>query len=107
MLTLKTVYLSGAMDGKPDLNRAAFAEEESAAYDQGADWVFNPCEYYRIKDQMPDWPRGKFMRNDMRALLDADVLVALDDADESRGARLEMMVAQACGIEIMRASDLA
>ena len=56
---------------------------------------------------MPDWPRGKFMRNDMRALLDADVLVALDDADESRGARLEMMVAQACGIEIMRASDLA
>lgn len=107
MLTLKTVYLSGPMDGKPDLNRAAFAEAESAAYDNGADWVFNPCEYFRIKDQMPDWPRGKFMLHDMRALLDADVLVALDDADESRGARLEMMVAQACGIEVVRASDLA
>lgn len=107
MLALKTVYLSGPMDGKPDLNRAAFAEAESAAYDNGADWVFNPCEYFRIKDQMPDWPRKMFMQHDMRALLDADVLVALDGADESKGARLEMMVAQACGIEIMRASDLA
>ena len=103
---LGKVYLSGAMEGRENLNRPAFAEAEALAYEQGAQWVFNPCEYFRANDEMPDWPRSKFMLHDLRMLLESDVLVALDGADESRGARLEMMVAQACGINMIEVGEL-
>ena len=108
----KHVYLSGPMTGMPDLNREAFARAEERAYELGARYVFNPREHWGHTDRAPEW----YMRHDLHALvmekgdgLDGpahEVLLALPGYMCSKGARCEVMVAQLCGIKVVRYSDL-
>lgn len=106
----RVVYLSGPMSGIRDYNRPAFAKAMRRAYALGARYVFNPCEYWGHYDRSGEW----YMRHDLHVLtrcLDEsgtafDVLLALPGYMRSNGARCEVLVARACGIEVVRYSDL-
>ena len=101
------VYLSGPMTGLPGLNVQAFDDAERALRGDGND-VYNPCDHLR-------WPYEDAMTSDINMLTCClpdmrnglsterlfDAMVLLPGWDESRGARLERDVAEACGIRVM------
>lgn len=86
------VYISGPMTGIKDFNMPAFIK---AAND------------IRIELDTPVLPvpfvEGKsyqeYLRDDLKILLDCDAIYMLDGWQESKGAKLEHMVALACGID--------
>ena len=101
----KAIYLSGPMTGRKDFNRAEFAEAEAALYNLGARFVFNPCEYYRKDDELPDWSRYEFMRRDLNMLTGGpphkpnfDMVVLLNGWERSKGSKAERICAEASGI---------
>ena len=87
-----TVYVSGPMTGIKDYNAPAF---EKAYFD------------LQSKDHFPVMPvpyvDGKtyqeYLRDDLKLLLDCDGIYMLDGWQESKGAKIEHMVALACGID--------
>ncbi|PWI56062.1 DUF4406 domain-containing protein [Sulfoacidibacillus thermotolerans] len=88
-------YLSGPMSGLPDYNYPAFFEAESALFSQGY-LVANPA-----RTNLPEGsPWEAYMRDDLRKMLGADAVVVLPGWETSRGARLEVQVAEALGMPI-------
>ena len=90
-----TLYISGAISGIPDLNRPKFSNATKKLRGLGY-IVINPHE---ICDGISavDW--DKCMRVCIRRLVDADILVLLDDWQQSRGAQIEFTLAKQIGIE--------
>ena len=87
------VYLAGPMTGVADYNRPAFHAAERALRSAGLD-VVNPA---RVS---PGFVWSDYMRQACRVLPDCDGLALLADADASAGARLETLIAVACGLRI-------
>ena len=109
----KAVYLAGPMAGRKDGNRAEFAAAESTLYSLGARFVFNPCEYYRRGNSLPEWPRCEFIRHNLHMLTGGrphrpnfDVLVLLDGWAHSDGAKAERSCAELCNIPILSLKDI-
>ena len=86
-------YLAGKMSGVPDLNFPAF-HAAAAALREFYD-VFNPAETF---DGDTTKPRAVYMRVDIAALLECDLIALLPGWEFSEGAKLERDVAKACGI---------
>jgi hypothetical protein len=95
------LYLSGPMTGKKDFNYPAFREAASHLRSKGYD-VFDPSELF---DGDSSLPKYVYMKEDIRGLLDSDVLVLLDGWENSLGVRVEMDVAVACDIPIKEFKD--
>lgn len=89
------LYLSGPMTGHEGWNFAAFRKEAARLRRAGYE-VINPAD-------LPQ-PKGAtwevFMRNDIRAMMDADGVAVLRDWDRSRGAIAEVSVAQLLGMPV-------
>lgn len=87
-----TVYISGQMTGIKDFNAPAF---EKAYFDlQNADhFPIMPASYIDGKTYQ------EYLRDDLKLLLDCDGIYMLDGWQESKGAKIEHMVALACGID--------
>ena len=88
------IYISGPMTGKPDLNEPLFRQTEERLRELGHE-VFNPC----------DLPKAFSYRDAM--MLDlawickrADAVLALPQWFESPGAKVEIALAEAIGIEV-------
>lgn len=98
---MKRVYLSGPMTGLPELNFPAFNAEAARLRSLGFE-VVNPV------DINPDPATGwhACMRNDLKALLDCDMLALLDGWQRSSGAHLEMHMAHRVGMEIVIAKEV-
>ena len=101
----KRIYLSGAMTGKPDWNREAFAEAARLLRGQGAS-VFNPA-FTAPTDKEQVKPHTYYMLRDLHELTRHqgdcayyDALAQLPGWEESSGAAIEMLVAKVCGIEV-------
>lgn len=102
----KRIYLSGVMTGKPDWNREAFAKAARLMRGQGAS-VFNPA-FTAPTDKEQVKPHTYYMLRDLHELTRHhcdcayyDVLAQLPGWEESNGATIEMLVARACGIEVL------
>lgn len=96
----RTIYVSGPMSGKPDMNRPAFAK--ATAELRKAGWrVVSPVELDEFK---PDYvlANGEWsghLRWDLAAmLLRCNFIVCLPGWKSSKGAMLENNVAKAVGI---------
>ena len=101
----KFVYISGPIAGEPGY-RARFAEAAAVLRAMGAD-VFDPSV---LAVQFPSWLPEDFMCYDLDVLTGntvpkggdlrrcVDLLVSLDGWEASKGARIERIVADACGI---------
>jgi hypothetical protein len=98
----KRIYIAGPMSGYPDCNFAAFhaAAQRLAA----AGWaVFNPAENFGGRK---DLPREAYLRLDLAMLTQCDALALLPGWEESRGAKLEYLVARELGCEVIDAVTL-
>lgn len=87
------VYISGPMTGLPDFNRPAFDAAESLLESKGHR-VFNPARH-------PDgYTWNTYMRLALSDLKHATAVVTLPGHQESRGARLELQIAEALNMKI-------
>lgn len=104
---MSRVYIAGPMTGREMLNFPAFFAAEGKLRAAGHD-VVNPA---RLDGETPDLAHAAALaanhsweyclRRDLRLLLDCDVLVALPHWSTSRGAALEVSVAEALGMRII------
>lgn len=89
------LYLSGPMSGLPDFNFPAF--HEAAARLRAANVeVVNPAEHF---DGRTDLPREMYLRQDVADLLTVDGIVMLPGWAGSKGAQLELAIAQALNLK--------
>lgn len=99
-----TIYISGKMTGVKDLNRDKFERTEKKFKALGY-IVINPHKIKLNKLQKPIWQN--YMINDIAVLLKyCDKVVALDDWADSKGARIELFLAQEFSIPIIEADTL-
>jgi hypothetical protein len=91
------VYLSGPMTGIEEFNFPAF---HSAATDLRAKGfeVISPAE---IEHPIQTWEAC--MRNDIRELMRADKVAVLPGWEKSKGAKIEVQLASALGMDIIDA----
>ncbi len=85
------VYISGPMSGLPDFNRAAFHQAAHKLRALGYE-VINPAE----QPERTTWE--EYMRHDIKLLMDCRSVVLLPGWAGSRGARIEVKLADNLGI---------
>jgi hypothetical protein len=90
------IYIAGPMTGIPEYNYPAFmaATEQLEALGHVA---LNPANH-DISGEIKSWQY--YMRHGLRLLLDADAIAVLPGWEGSRGASLEVKVAQALEMEV-------
>lgn len=99
---MNTVYISGPMEGLPDFNYPAFNEEAASLRDKGYK-VINPAENDEGDMTLP---RHHYMRQDIKHLLNANIVVVLPGWSNSKGARLEVAIAKELRLNILHATSL-
>lgn len=92
------IYISGMVTGLPKfIYKRQFARAEKQLRDQGF-YVFNPVKY-DDEDKIKTW--ADYMKRDIKALCECDAIFLLKSWKHSKGARLEVEIAQALGMEIL------
>lgn len=95
------IYLSGPMTGYPEYNYPLF--HQSAAIIRSYGYiVLNPAEFFEGRT---DLSKETYMKEDIKAILDCEMVVTLPKWEESSGALLEVEVARACGIPVIDLQD--
>ncbi|PQZ89468.1 MULTISPECIES: DUF4406 domain-containing protein [Pseudomonas] len=97
---MKRIYLSGPMTGLPGLNFAAFHAMTDNLRADGHT-VTNPAELNPDGGTLNDC-----MRRDIAALMDCDTVATLPGGEYSKGARLEVLIAERSGMTVVNAHDL-
>ncbi len=98
---MTVVYIAGPMTGLPEFNYPAF--HEMAEYLRG--WgleVRNPAENDAGSTGKP-WEH--YMKLGIRSLLDCDTIVLLPGWENSRGAKLERLIAEHLGMDVIEAGS--
>lgn len=90
------IYISGKITGVPDDNKPKFAAAEAALIAQGHE-VINP---HKVLAFDPIYTWENYMIADIKALVDCDKVVVLDDWQDSRGALVEVELALHLGIPV-------
>ena len=83
------LYLAGPMSGKAGFNYPRFQEVAEALRSRHYD-IVSPHEMHD-GDTSQSWEW--YLRKDLTIMLECDGLILLEDWEESRGARLELFVA--------------
>lgn len=95
------IYLSGPMTGIEDYNYPLFNSSAEVLRSYGY-LVSNPAEHF---NGAQDLPKETYMREDIKSLLDCEIVVTLPNWQDSHGAQLEVEVARACGIPVVDLHD--
>ena len=90
------IYLSGPMTGYEDFNYPAFRKASSYLRTLGLE-IFDPSECFNGDQSLS---KETYMREDIRAILSARIVVTLDGWEKSSGAQLEVEVAKAIGVPV-------
>lgn len=96
------VYISGKMTGVKDLNRFKFEQAEVLLRCNGYE-VVNP---HKILPYFPDLTWKDYMKADIKALMDCDMVAVLDDWMWSKGACVEIGLALDLDYPIISAHTL-
>lgn len=96
------VYLCGPMSKMPDLNAPAFREAARSLRANGHE-VVSPIELDEAEGTLVEVPVGspewqRFLKRDITAMLTCEAICPLDNWERSRGASLEMGVAEQLGL---------
>lgn len=91
------VYISGKMTGIKNYNKEKFSNAEKELKKHGIE-VINPSSlseivFEKCKNLNKEPTREDFMREDIKALCECDMVYMLDDWRDSIGARHEHLVA--------------
>jgi hypothetical protein len=98
---LKKIYISGPISNMQNLNREAFEQEAERIRAMG-DAPVNPHDISEGIEETTMTEQEKwraYMVNDIRALLTCDAIHLLPGWENSRGAVIEEIVAEAMNIE--------
>lgn len=99
----KHIYLAGPMTGWPGHNFDTF--RKAAERLKTAGWiVVNPAENFGGRT---DLPRETYMRTDVATLARCDAIALLPGWQESRGAKVEYLLAREMGLKIIDVATLA
>ncbi len=99
------VYLSGAMTGIPEENVPAFNAAARALRLIGYE-VVNPAEFDTDVDGLSERSRWvKYLKADIKALMDCDGIVMLPGWENSKGATLEHNTAKALDMPILTLAE--
>lgn len=100
----KWCFVSGAVSGIEDRNKAAFDAVEKWLQKEGAKVVFNPVA---VIDADKSWEDA--MRVCLHVLTENkyDVLVCLPDSSKSCGSTLEQAVAMSIGTKVLMLDQIA
>lgn len=92
----KRIYISGPISGIPNYNREAFEQAESRLSYLG----YVPVSPFRlgVTSRHKSWQ--DYMREDIKALMDVDCVLALPGYEQSKGATEEIRIARTIGIPI-------
>lgn len=90
------VYISGPMTGMENLNRAAFLTAAEQLQRRGYEPV-NPAEVELALGAT--W--SDYMRADLKLLMDCDAVAVLDGWRRSKGAKLEVHIAEKLGMLVL------
>jgi hypothetical protein len=96
----KSIYLSGPLTGLPGLNFPAFAAMTANLRADGHT-VTNPAE---LNPDGGSW--NDCMRRDIAALMNCDTVATLPGWEHSKGATLEVLIAERLGMTVVNAHDL-
>ena len=103
------LYLAGPMRGIPVFNFPAFHETASRLRGLGHD-VWSPAERDLEEGFNPERDHAKpmayYMAHDLPEVCRSDAVAVLPGWRKSHGARLEVSVAEACGIPVLDADTL-
>lgn len=100
---IKKVYISGKMTGLLDLNVPKFKEAETRLIENG----FHPVNPHSIHPaDVSKYTWSDFMRADIKALMDCDMIAVLDDWSGSKGAKAEVWIGLILGMPVMCAHSL-
>lgn len=94
------LYISGPMTGIPEWNFPAFNAAADRLRGLGFD-VVNPAD--GGAEEGKAWEA--YLREDLRLLLDCDAVATLPGWRNSRGARLEVHVAESLGMDVRLVDD--
>lgn len=99
------VYLAGPMSGLEEFNFPAFRAATLDLRARGYE-VWSPAEADEELDGFDGvkgetYPFGHYMSRDLPEVLRADLVVVLPGWESSKGARLEIYVAEQCGIKVV------
>jgi Domain of unknown function (DUF4406) len=97
---MKRIYVSGPMTGLPELNFPAFNATAESLRAVGH-VVTNPAE---LNPDGASW--HDCMRRDIVALMDCDTVATLPGWEHSKGARLEVLIAERLGMTVVDAHEL-
>ena len=97
------VYLAGPMTGHPDFNYPAFHAAAKEWREQGHE-VFNPAENH---DGRTDLPLAEYFKADLPQVCDADVIAVLPGWQHSKGASIEVTLANHLGKPVYDALTFA
>jgi len=99
------IYLSGPMSGLPDLNFPAFNAAARTLRIIGYT-VVNPAEFETDVTGLEGRARWvKFLKADIKELMDCDGIVMLPGWENSEGAQLEHITASALDIPVLTLAD--
>lgn len=96
------IYISGPITGQPNKNRSAFEHATEFLLAQGH-IPFNPLTLELFEDYGDDW--NKNMRRDLKYLTECDALFLLPGWESSKGATLEVVVAQNLSMNLYRCEN--
>ena len=88
------VYIAGPMTGYEDFNYPAFHAAAAELRAQGYE-VLNPAEHFEGRQ---DLPYQTYMRGAITALLEAEAIYTLPGWTSSKGAKMEMLIAERLGL---------
>lgn len=99
------IYISGPMTGLPDLNFPAF-HAAAAKLRAAGHQVVNPAELDAADaGKVMEW--ADYLRRDIKTLMDCKAVALLPNWEQSRGAQLEVYIAQQLGMLVAPVADLA
>jgi hypothetical protein len=91
------IYISGPITGKQNDNREAFEMAAQVIAARGHQFI-NPHHIGDALEGQPTW--NDYMKADIKALVDSDAMVLLEDWEWSSGAQLEHFLAERLGITV-------
>jgi len=98
----RRIYIAGPMTGLPEHNFPAF--HAAAERLRKAGWeVVNPAENFGGRT---DLPRERYLREDVAQLVRCDAVALLPGWEESRGAKLEYLLARELGLKVIDVATL-
>lgn len=98
----KHIYICGKMTGIENYNYPKFKETTSMFRDKGIS-VKCPTE---VNNKKEDWDWKKYMRENIKQMLDCDVLYVLEGHETSKGANMEIDIAQKLEIPVIYETDI-